>query len=148
PPPLQGEGRIAEGDPGWGPRGGEENDRVAGGGCDAAYAKALSPPPGPLHKAGCAGFVQRAGLPLPGGGEEARQSSFLVGSVFQLARSVLCLALSLFLRGSILLPLPVRRDGGIEIGALGQRVGQDRVLQVGAFEARAAQIGAVQIGAV
>ena len=37
-PPLKGEGRIAEGDPGWGDG-------------DAAYAEALSSPPGPLTRA-------------------------------------------------------------------------------------------------
>ena len=42
-PPLKGEGRIAEGDPGWG-GGGAGDD-------DAAYAEALSPPPGPLTRA-------------------------------------------------------------------------------------------------
>jgi hypothetical protein len=45
-PPLEGEGRIAEGDPGWGDG-------------EAAFAAALSPPPGPLA---------RADLPRPGGG--------------------------------------------------------------------------------
>jgi len=45
-PPLQGEGRTAEGSPGWGDG-------------DAAYVEALSPPPGPLA---------RADLPPPGGG--------------------------------------------------------------------------------
>jgi len=45
-PPLKGEGRTAAGSPGWG-----------GGG--AAYAEALSPPPGPLT---------RSDLPPPGGG--------------------------------------------------------------------------------
>jgi len=54
-PPLKGEGRIAEGDPGWGGGGAGDDD-------DAAYAEALSPPPGPLT---------RADLPPPGGGEEA-----------------------------------------------------------------------------
>ncbi len=48
-PPLQGEGRIAEGDPGW-------------GNSEAAIAAPLSPPPGSLS---------RADLPPPGGGEEA-----------------------------------------------------------------------------
>src|SRR5712692_9449347 len=51
-PPLKGEGRIAAGDPGWG-------DGGAGHDSDAAYAEALSPPPGPLA---------RADLPPPGGG--------------------------------------------------------------------------------
>jgi Family of unknown function (DUF5681) len=54
-PPLKGEGRIAEGDPGWGGGGAGDDD-------DAVYAEALSPPPGPLT---------RADLPPPGGGEEA-----------------------------------------------------------------------------
>ena len=45
-PPLKGEGRTAKGGPGW-------------GGSDAAYAEALSPPPGPLA---------RADLPPSGGG--------------------------------------------------------------------------------
>src|SRR5712664_1365879 len=40
-PPLQGEGRTAEGSPGWG-GGGATDDG------DAVYADALSPPPGPL----------------------------------------------------------------------------------------------------
>src|SRR5262249_19247702 len=44
------------------------------------------------------------------------------------------------------LALSVRHDGGIEIGAFCQRVGQDCVLQIGPFKAGAAQIGAVQIG--
>jgi two-component system, NarL family, sensor histidine kinase UhpB len=48
-PPLKGEGRTAEGSPGWGDSG-------------AASAEALSPPPGPLA---------RADLPLPGGGGSA-----------------------------------------------------------------------------
>ena len=47
-PPLQGEGRIAEGDPGW-------------GNSEAAIAAPLSPPPGSLS---------RADLPPPGGGEK------------------------------------------------------------------------------
>jgi branched-chain amino acid transport system ATP-binding protein len=46
-PPLEGEGRAAEGSPGWGDSG-------------AAHAEALSPPPGPLT---------RADLPPPGGGK-------------------------------------------------------------------------------
>jgi urease accessory protein len=46
-PPLQEEGRTAEGSPGW-------------GGGDAAHAEALSPPPGPLA---------RADLPPSGGGD-------------------------------------------------------------------------------
>jgi 16S rRNA (adenine1518-N6/adenine1519-N6)-dimethyltransferase len=45
-PHLQGEGRTAEGSPGWGDS-------------DAVYAEALPPPPGPLT---------RADLPPPGGG--------------------------------------------------------------------------------
>jgi 16S rRNA (adenine1518-N6/adenine1519-N6)-dimethyltransferase len=45
-PPLQGDGRTAEGSPGWGDS-------------DAVYAEALPPPPGPLP---------RADLPPPGGG--------------------------------------------------------------------------------
>jgi hypothetical protein len=48
-PPLQGEGRTAEGSPGWGDG-------------SAAYVEALPPPPGPLT---------RSDLPPPGGGEEA-----------------------------------------------------------------------------
>ncbi len=51
-PPLKGEGRTAEGSPGWG-GGGPADDG------DAANAEALSPPPGPLA---------RADLPPPGGG--------------------------------------------------------------------------------
>src|SRR5882762_7104868 len=43
-PPLEGEGRTAEGSPGWG-------DTDAGGNGDAAYVEALSPPPGPLTRA-------------------------------------------------------------------------------------------------
>jgi Family of unknown function (DUF5681) len=43
-PTLKGEGRIAEGDPGWGGGGAGDDD-------DAAYAEALSPPPGPLTRA-------------------------------------------------------------------------------------------------
>ena len=53
-PPLKGEGRIAEGDPGWGHGG-------------AACVEALSPPPGPLT---------RADLPPPGGG--GREGCFAV----------------------------------------------------------------------
>src|SRR5215468_2835056 len=51
-PPLQGEGRTAEGSPGWGDG-------------DAAFAEALSPPPGPLA---------RADLPPPRGGDCHRRS--------------------------------------------------------------------------
>jgi branched-chain amino acid transport system ATP-binding protein len=51
-PPLQGEGRAAEGSPGWG------GGRAADDG-SAVYAEALSPPPGPLT---------RSDLPPPGGG--------------------------------------------------------------------------------
>jgi DNA helicase II / ATP-dependent DNA helicase PcrA len=47
-PPPQGEGRIAEGDPGWGDS-------------KAAIAAPLSPPPGPLS---------RTDLPPPGGGDQ------------------------------------------------------------------------------
>jgi urease accessory protein len=53
-PPLEGEGRIAEGNPGWGD-GRAVDDGVA------PCVEALSPPPGP---------VTRADLPPPGGGEE------------------------------------------------------------------------------
>jgi NitT/TauT family transport system substrate-binding protein len=52
-PPLQGEGRTAEGSPGWG-----DSSAVDNG--NAAYVEALSPPPGPLA---------RADLPPPGGGD-------------------------------------------------------------------------------
>jgi error-prone DNA polymerase len=57
-PPLKGEGRIAEGDPGWGDSG-------------AAYVEALSPPPGPLT---------RADLPPSGGGGQcqSREGRFAV----------------------------------------------------------------------
>jgi len=51
-PPLEGEGRTAEGSPGWG-------DGEAVNDSDAIYAEALSPPSGPLT---------RADLPPPGGG--------------------------------------------------------------------------------
>src|SRR6266852_3061267 len=51
-PPLEGEGRTAEGSPGWGDGGAADDN-------DAAFAEALSPPPGPLA---------RADLPPPGGG--------------------------------------------------------------------------------
>jgi urease accessory protein len=51
-PPLEGEGRIAEGNPGWG-------DGRAADNSDAAYAEPLSPPPVPQ---------ERADLPPPGGG--------------------------------------------------------------------------------
>jgi hypothetical protein len=54
-PPLKGEGRTAEGSPGWG-------DGRATDDSDAEFAEPLSPPPGPLT---------RADLPPPGGGEEA-----------------------------------------------------------------------------
>src|SRR5258707_4516473 len=43
-PPLEGEGRIAEGNPGWG------GSRAAND-SDAAYAERPSPPPGPLTRA-------------------------------------------------------------------------------------------------
>src|SRR6266852_3964859 len=49
-PPLKGEGRTAEGSPGWGDS-------------DTAYADWLSPPPGPLT---------RSDLPPPGGGDNHR----------------------------------------------------------------------------
>jgi len=49
-PPLKGEGRTAEGSPGWGDS-------------DAANAETLPPPPGPLT---------RSDLPPPGGGEDRR----------------------------------------------------------------------------
>jgi hypothetical protein len=52
-PPLQGEGRTAEGSPGWGDGGAADDG-------DAVYEEALSPPPGPLTQ---------ADLPPPGGGE-------------------------------------------------------------------------------
>src|SRR6266566_3378696 len=51
-PPLEGEGRIAEGNPGWGEGG-------AGDDGHTAYVEPPSPPPGPLT---------RADLPPPGGG--------------------------------------------------------------------------------
>jgi excinuclease ABC subunit C len=51
-PPLKGEGRTAEGSPGWGDGGAADDG-------DAACAEALSPPPVPLT---------RADLPPPGGG--------------------------------------------------------------------------------
>ena len=51
-PPLEGEGRTAEGSPGWGDGG-------------AAFPAPLSPPPGPLP---------RADLPPPGGGGQASPS--------------------------------------------------------------------------
>src|SRR5258707_15560324 len=54
-PPLKGEGRTAEGSPGWG-GGGAPRDT------DAEFAARLSPPPGPLA---------RADLPPPGGGEDS-----------------------------------------------------------------------------
>jgi hypothetical protein len=54
-PPLKGEGRNAEGSPGWG-------DGRATDDSDAEFAEPLSPPPGPLT---------RPDLPPPGGGEEA-----------------------------------------------------------------------------
>ncbi len=52
-PPLEGEGRIAEGDPGWGDH-------------EAAIAAPPSPPPGALT---------RADLPPPGGGVQATASA-------------------------------------------------------------------------
>ena len=51
-PPLKGEGRTAEGSPGWG-------DGKAAGDGEAVYVEAPSPPPGPLT---------RSDLPPPGGG--------------------------------------------------------------------------------
>jgi hypothetical protein len=61
-PPLEGEGRTAEGSPGWG-------DGSAADNREAAYAEALSPPPGPLT---------RADLPPPGGGEGPPYAIFIV----------------------------------------------------------------------
>ncbi len=55
-PPLQGEGRTAEGSPGWGDS-------------DARHAEAPSPPPGPLT---------RADLPPPGGGDPSPLQNALV----------------------------------------------------------------------
>src|SRR5882672_12567261 len=55
-PPLKGEGRTAEGSPGWGDSGAVDDG-------DASYAEVLSPPPGPLT---------RADLPPPGGGGRRR----------------------------------------------------------------------------
>ena len=54
-PPLQGEGRTAEGSPGWG--GG-----AAGDDGDAANAEAPSPPPGPLARA-CPGSSPGQAIP-------------------------------------------------------------------------------------
>jgi excinuclease ABC subunit C len=59
-PPLQGEGRIAEGDPGWGPCGGAMNEGDAAEDGGAAFVAAPRPPPGRFA----------AGLPPAGGGEE------------------------------------------------------------------------------
>jgi len=56
-PPLEREGRTAEGSPGWGDSG-------------AAFAERLSPPPGPLA---------RADLPPPGGGDRDCPASQAVG---------------------------------------------------------------------
>src|SRR5215831_14102589 len=67
------------------------------------------------------GPLTRADLPPPGRGEAKTEVSFLA--------------------------LSVGHDGSVEIGTFGQRIGEDRILQVGALEARAAQVGAVQIGA-
>src|SRR5216684_1225711 len=58
-PPLKGEGRTAEGSPGWG--GGDTADDG-----DAVRVEALSPPPGPLA---------RADLPPPGGGDPRRRTT-------------------------------------------------------------------------
>src|SRR5712671_482011 len=74
-PPLEGEGRTAEGSPGWGERG-------AGDDGDAAYAEALPPPPGPLTRAdlpppgGC-GPPLRDGAPSPPEGEAVAAGSSL-----------------------------------------------------------------------
>jgi len=59
-PPLQGEGRIAEGNPGWG-------DTRAMDHGDAACAERLSPPPGPLTRADLRSSRGQT-LPPPGGG--------------------------------------------------------------------------------
>ncbi len=61
-PPLKGEGRTAEGSPGWG------DGRTTHS--DAEFAEPLSPPPGPL---------KRADLPLPAGGGEAWTPSLTSG---------------------------------------------------------------------
>ncbi len=66
-PPLKGEGRIAEGDPGWGGR------RAADGG-DATCAETLSPPPGPLARAAPRSSRGRA-LPPPGGGDNRSRAT-------------------------------------------------------------------------
>src|SRR5215471_5515214 len=66
-PPLEGEGRTAEGSPGWGaPLSGPR--LRAGEGQEAP--EALSPPPGPLKRADLPppGPLKRADLPPPGGG--------------------------------------------------------------------------------
>src|SRR5215472_2366763 len=62
-PPLKGEGRTAEGSPGWGE--GRATDDS-----DAEFAGPLSPPPGPLTRADPRSSRGQA-LPPPGGGEKA-----------------------------------------------------------------------------
>ena len=65
-PPLKGEGRTAEGSPGWGDG-------------DAASAEALPPPPGPLT---------RADLPPPGGGVgRSARRPLLLGRTMRLSPS-------------------------------------------------------------
>jgi acyl-CoA synthetase (NDP forming) len=71
-PPLKGEGRTAEGSPGWGDSGATHYT-------DAVLAARPSPPPGPLA---------RADLPPSGGGEERlRQALFSPRSVALIGQS-------------------------------------------------------------
>jgi acetate---CoA ligase (ADP-forming) len=70
-PPLQGEGRTAEGSPGWGDGGAADDGAID--------AEAPSPPPGPLA---------RADLPPAGGGDERlRQALFYPQSVALIGQS-------------------------------------------------------------
>jgi ATP-dependent helicase/nuclease subunit A len=71
-PPLKGEGRTAEGSPGWDgplpaspPHAGEGREEAS----DAAYVEALPPPPGPLT---------RADLPPPGGGDHSPRQDAVI----------------------------------------------------------------------
>jgi tRNA pseudouridine32 synthase/23S rRNA pseudouridine746 synthase len=69
-PPLQGEGRTAEGRPGWG-RGGAADDGRVEDDNSAACTKALAPPPGLLDRGRLRPApVRQSDLPPPRGGDK------------------------------------------------------------------------------
>ncbi len=90
-PALQGEGRIAEGNPGWG-------DGCAALDSAAAYAEPPPPAPGPLA---------RGDLPLPGGGENG--ATFAANR----ARGRVSLALAATPRGTK--RTTIREDGSLRV---------------------------------